>query len=146
MKRLISTSPEITVRFGYEYAKTLKNTDILGLIGELGSGKTCLVRGIAKYFRITDDIISPTFLILNQYKGINPLNHTNIIINHFDFYRLKSYEELHSIGFDEYISDMNAINIIEWPSLLLNEKFKMKQWKKIILKHGKESNIRIIRY
>ncbi len=63
-----------------------------------------------------DIVNSPTFLIVNEYKGL--INNKEININHFDLYRLKSEIELISIGFDNYISE-NSICLIEWPGLAI---------------------------
>jgi len=76
--------------------------------GEMGVGKTTLIKEIAKQLGVTETISSPTFSIVNEYKG------TNDLIYHFDFYRLNSEEEALDIGIEEYFYSGHW-NLIEWP-------------------------------
>jgi len=78
--------------------------------GELGSGKTTLIKSILKNLGVKENITSPTFSIVNQYLISNGL------INHFDLYRIKSLTELDVIGFEEYL-ESGAVCFIEWPVL-----------------------------
>lgn len=82
--------------------------------GDLGVGKTVIAKSIGKFFNVDTDIISPTFNIIKTYKTNNKKIKK---INHFDLYRMKSEDDLINIGFEEYIYDDNAINIIEWPEI-----------------------------
>ena len=79
--------------------------------GELGSGKTTLIKSILKNLGVKENITSPTFSIVNQYLISNGL------INHFDLYRIKSLTELDVIGFEEYL-ESEAVCFIEWPDLV----------------------------
>ena len=101
-----SYSEKQTIAFAYKLAQLLQKGDILALCGELGSGKTTFVKGIAKGLKISKDINSPSFVILKVYKGRVPLYH-------FDLYRLSSLKELEGIGFEEFIAG-DAISVIEW--------------------------------
>ncbi|MEK6560783.1 MAG: tRNA (adenosine(37)-N6)-threonylcarbamoyltransferase complex ATPase subunit type 1 TsaE, partial [Nitrospirota bacterium] len=84
--RILSKSTDQTLRLGERLAKYLRRGDILCLEGELGSGKTTLIKGIAKGLRIAPEKVnSPTFVLMNAYHGRLPLYH-------FDLYRL---EEIH---------------------------------------------------
>lgn len=76
--------------------------------GEMGAGKTTLVKGICAALGSSNEISSPTYALVNEYEGKNHL------IYHFDLFRLKSFEEVLDIGFEEYI-DSDAICLIEWP-------------------------------
>jgi len=90
--------------------------------GNLGSGKTSLIKAVGKQFHIEDNINSPTFNIINEY-----LDQNNQIYYHFDFYRLKEVKELIDIGVEEYLYSGNYC-FIEWPALaksLLPESFVM---------------------
>jgi tRNA threonylcarbamoyladenosine biosynthesis protein TsaE len=78
----------------------------------MGSGKTTLIKAICKKLGVVDPITSPTFSIVNEYKG----SHT--LIYHFDLYRLQSIDELHDIGAEEYL-DSDALKLIEWPALVM---------------------------
>jgi len=88
---------------------------------------------------VKDVVNSPTFLIVNEYKGIFHSNEINI--NHFDLYRLKSENELASIGFDYYVSS-DTICLIEWPDLA-SEHLGIKL-KSVNFDYGKNENERVI--
>ena len=80
--------------------------------GEMGAGKTTLIKAICKVLGVEDTISSPTYSIVNEYE-------TNLgdAVYHFDFYRLKNEEEAMDIGVEEYLYS-NAICLIEWPSVV----------------------------
>ncbi|MDA3861031.1 MAG: tRNA (adenosine(37)-N6)-threonylcarbamoyltransferase complex ATPase subunit type 1 TsaE [Melioribacteraceae bacterium] len=105
----IVNSEDETTQLATTFAATLKAGDIVAFTGDLGTGKTFIVKSIAKYFGI-EDVTSPTFSIVNTYDE-------KVKINHFDFYRIKKVEELYDIGFDEYLCDNVAINFIEWAEM-----------------------------
>jgi len=95
--------------FAKNYASKLKRNTILGLIGELGTGKTQFTKFLVKYLGSNvNEVTSPTFTILNEYLCKNQLK-----IFHFDLYRLKTIEELEEIGYEEFFFS-NNICIIEW--------------------------------
>ena len=104
---MITNSTKETMRFGSQLAKYLKSGDIICLYGDLGSGKTTLVKGVAHGLKIADKKVnSPTFVLLNIYEGKLPLYH-------FDFYRLENTKEIAAIGYDEFIYG-NGVAMIEW--------------------------------
>ncbi len=105
-KRFFTNSPEETEIAGKEIAKLLKATDVVFLHGDLGAGKTALVRGVASYFAPNAHVQSPTFAIVNHYEG-------EIDLFHFDLYRLEDGDALTSVGFDEYL-ERGGICLIEW--------------------------------
>ena len=82
--------------------------------GELGSGKTTLIKSILKSKGVSENITSPTFSIVNQYTISSGL------INHFDLYRIKSLTELDVIGFEEYLQS-EAVCFIEWPEIAMSK-------------------------
>ncbi|MBI3123414.1 MAG: tRNA (adenosine(37)-N6)-threonylcarbamoyltransferase complex ATPase subunit type 1 TsaE [Ignavibacteriales bacterium] len=102
-------SEEETSAVAAEFSQQLKTGDVVCLNGNLGSGKTFFVKSVCKEFLI-DTTSSPSFAIVNEYKGKQK-------ITHFDFYRLKRVEELHDIGFEEYLSEMDSIVFIEWANM-----------------------------
>lgn len=102
----ISSSPEETKKFGSELATSLERSDVVALIGPLGSGKTCLVQGICAGLGIKEIVTSPSFVIINQYPG-------RFWVYHFDLYRLKNKKELVDLGYEEFFYD-SGICIIEW--------------------------------
>lgn len=140
---IISNSEEQTISTGKKFAESLNPGDIIGLKGNLGSGKTQFVKGVGQYFGVKDVINSPTFLIVNQYSGIIPKLNENITINHFDLYRLRFKEELDTIGFRDYIGD-HSICIIEWCELA--EEFLSDGFREVIFDFGEKENERIIKF
>jgi len=87
--------------------------------GEMGAGKTTLIKAICKALRVTDDITSPTFSLVNEYRTGDGKT-----IYHFDFYRIRSIEEVYDIGYEDYFYSGSTC-LIEWPEkiehLLENE-------------------------
>lgn len=105
----ISSSVEQTIEFGFKIGSRLKGGEVIGLIGPLGSGKTYLIKGIAKGAGAKDKNIpinSPTFVIVNEYIG-------RLDIYHIDAYRLNSADEFEMIGFDEFCYPRSVV-LIEW--------------------------------
>ena len=88
--------------------------------GEMGAGKTTLIKSICKNLGVIDEVSSPTFSLVNEYKTQNGKT-----VYHFDFYRIKSINEAYDMGIEEYFESGN-ICLIEWPNMideiLLNEK------------------------
>jgi tRNA threonylcarbamoyladenosine biosynthesis protein TsaE len=101
-----------TIQFGIELAKKLKPGDVIALYGDLGTGKTQLVKGICKGLGVTQTVNSPTFMIVNEYSSPEIKN-----IFHFDLYRMTSENEVISMGFYDYMNDRGII-LIEWPGLI----------------------------
>lgn len=110
MQEIICHSEEETKAFGQKLASILKTGDIVILTGELGAGKTKLVEGILTYYGLQDEISSPTFTIVNEYRN------DKVKINHFDLYRLKNTIEFENIGGEEYFP--KGINLIEWGDMI----------------------------
>jgi len=88
------------------------NSDIILLSGEVGVGKTTLIKEILKTLKVNDNVNSPTFPIINEY-----LTRDKKIIYHIDLYRIKTIDELHSIGFFEYLDSKNLC-FIEWGDII----------------------------
>lgn len=95
-----------TKNLARKIASKLNIGDIIVLSGELGSGKTKFTEGFLSYFGLENEISSPTFTIVNEYKN------NKITIFHFDVYRLEDIDEFYAIGGEEYFS--SGICIIEW--------------------------------
>ena len=109
----LSASEQDTIKFGQNLAGLLMESDIICLSGELGAGKTRLVKGIAKGLGINPDIVrSPTFVLMNIYEGKLPLYH-------FDFYRMDGIDGVDLIGYDEFFYG-EGVSVIEWPQRLEN--------------------------
>jgi len=105
---LISSSQEDTKKIGRAIGKLLTAGDVVCLYGDLGSGKTCLAQGIIKGLDVAEDkyLRSPTFTLINQYKGRMPACH-------LDLYRLDNINEIEDIGIEEHIHGDEVV-IIEW--------------------------------
>jgi tRNA threonylcarbamoyladenosine biosynthesis protein TsaE len=98
---------EGTEQLGRKIAALLQPGDVLALYGELGAGKTCLVRGLARGLGIDERLVaSPSFSLINEYPGPLPLVH-------IDCYRLHLEEELDELGLEEYF-DGPGVTVIEW--------------------------------
>ena len=106
----ISNSYEETQKIATDFAKTLKEGDVLCMYGDLGVGKTAFVQGLAKGLEINEPITSPTFTIVNEYSGTLPLYH-------FDVYRIADSDEMYEIGYEEYVYG-DGVSVIEWPQLI----------------------------
>ena len=106
-KEIISHSAEQTMELGHQIARLATNGSVFCLTGDLGAGKTTLVRGIAQGLNIKSVVQSPTFNIMKIYfDGIKPLIH-------IDAYRLADINT--DIGLDEYIGYETGLTVIEWP-------------------------------
>jgi tRNA threonylcarbamoyladenosine biosynthesis protein TsaE len=106
---IITKNAEETQSFGESFAKKLKAGDIVSLYGDLGSGKTQLVKGICRSLGVKQTVNSPTFVIVNEYSSPE-----FSLIYHFDLYRINSQAEVLDMGFNEYINN-ESIVFIEWP-------------------------------
>lgn len=112
MEKYITYSEEETKKFAKEFAKKLKVGDVIVLTGDLGSGKTKFVEGVLSNFGLENEISSPTFTIVNEYKK------DDINIYHFDVYRLEDSDEFYAIGGEEYFE--KGICLIEWGEIIEN--------------------------
>lgn len=115
MKKYITHSEQETEMLAFNLAKNLNNNSIIVLSGNLGTGKTRFMRGIAKYFNIESEVSSPTFTIVNEY---TPKENTDKVskIFHFDVYRLTGPEDFEdSVGTDYFNS---GLCIIEWGEII----------------------------
>jgi tRNA threonylcarbamoyladenosine biosynthesis protein TsaE len=111
MEREITTnSPEETIAFGRTLAELLAPPKLVLLRGDLGAGKTTLVKGIAAAFEAADeeDVNSPTFTLVHEYHG------PRANLYHIDLYRVDTPRELETLGLDDLRSDSGGILLIEW--------------------------------
>jgi tRNA threonylcarbamoyladenosine biosynthesis protein TsaE len=106
MKRLVHSAEE-TRAIGRELSLALPDNSVIGLSGDLGAGKTELVKGIALGLGATDPVTSPTFTLIHEYRS------GRLPLFHMDFYRLETEKELDEIGFDDYLREP-GICAIEW--------------------------------
>lgn len=108
---ILSKGPKETHQFGQMLSKWLKPGDVISIIGELGAGKTVLVKGIATGLDIDQTTVtSPTFSLINEYTAQVPLFH-------FDAYRIRRPEEWEDLGYEEYFRG-RGISVVEWGNLV----------------------------
>jgi tRNA threonylcarbamoyladenosine biosynthesis protein TsaE len=107
MKELLLRSPEATRKLGRKLGAVLQVGDFIALTGDLGAGKTLLVRGAVEGAGATDEASSPTFALINLYRG------GRVALQHIDLYRLSGPAELFALGFDDLLAEP-AATLCEW--------------------------------
>ena len=105
---VVSRSPAQTQTWGKRLGELVRGGDIIGLVGELGVGKTCFVRGVAAGLEVSKKawIRSPSFTLINEYEGRLP-------IFHIDLYRIGSREEAEGLNLREYLYG-DGVSLVEW--------------------------------
>jgi tRNA threonylcarbamoyladenosine biosynthesis protein TsaE len=136
MAEIITHSPEETIEYGRTLAELLAPPKLVLLRGDLGAGKTTLVKGIAEAFDAAreNDVTSPTFTLVHEYRG------PNATLYHIDLYRVDTLRELETLGLDDLISD-NSILLIEWGEKF--SRFQRERDVEIFLERLGESDRRI---
>jgi len=112
--KTICSAPGELGRCAHELLQFAGDRRIIGFSGELGSGKTTFIKAIAKELDVIDNVSSPTFALINEYKTVGGDN-----VYHFDFYRVKSEKEAFDTGCEEYFNS-DSICLVEWPEKILN--------------------------
>jgi tRNA threonylcarbamoyladenosine biosynthesis protein TsaE len=108
MATFISHSPEETAALGEQWGRDAQPGWVVGLTGDLGAGKTQLVKGIASGLDITGRIQSPTFALVNEYTG------GRLPLAHLDLYRLETPEQIVGAGLEDYFNKPPGVAVIEW--------------------------------
>lgn len=103
---VVSYSPEETQEIGKQLGREVEAGDVFLLVGGLGSGKTCLVQGLAVGLEVDEVVSSPSFVLLRQYRGRLPLYHV-------DLYRIDRLEEVEDLGLEDYLSGPGVM-VVEW--------------------------------
>lgn len=134
---LISHSAGQTQAWGRALASFLKQGDILCLVGELGTGKTCFAQGVGQGLGIAGPIISPTFIRVREYSG----GSTRLPFYHIDLYRLAEGNEARVWGLEEYLYG-EGVCAIEWAERIRGLLFPSCLW--IHFQHGQEPEVRHI--
>ena len=106
LQTYVSRSPDETWEIARALLQTLPARAVIALHGELGSGKTCFVQGLAAALGVPQAVTSPTFTIVNEYRGTRRLFH-------IDLYRLTAVDEVLALGFEEYF-EREGVTAIEW--------------------------------
>jgi tRNA threonylcarbamoyladenosine biosynthesis protein TsaE len=109
MERVVITQgPEETEQVGLELAGRLRDGDVVALVGELGSGKTTLVKGIARGLFVREAVVSPSFVLARTYQG------GRLLLHHLDAYRINSPAELDEVGLKELLPPGEGVTVVEW--------------------------------
>jgi tRNA threonylcarbamoyladenosine biosynthesis protein TsaE len=108
---VISRSPEETQALGERLGTRLEAGSVVACIGELGAGKTCFLQGLARGLGVESPVTSPTFVLVNQYRGRLP-------VYHLDAYRPETLSELLEIGVEELLHG-DGVALVEWADKLL---------------------------
>ena len=106
MERFVSNSVRETEAYAEKFASTVRENDVIAFEGSMGMGKTAFTRGFMRGLGGEDAVSSPTFALVNEYKG-------RLTVYHFDMYRVTTWDDLYSTGFFDYL-DSGAVLIIEW--------------------------------
>ncbi len=107
MRKIYYSSSSLdTIEIGRKIGAKLRAGDVVAISGQLGTGKTVIVKGIAQALGIREDITSPTYTFVNSFHG-------SVDLHHFDMYRINDPEEVEELGFFEYFSPQ-SICVIEW--------------------------------
>lgn len=134
-KTFISTSPDETMAWAMTWVHALPAGTVIALHGDLGAGKTCFVQGLARGLDVTSPVHSPTFTLINEYRGRLPLYH-------LDLYRLRGPQDALDIGIDQYLPG-DGITAIEWADRI--ESILPADTIHVMLTHGDEPDRREIR-
>ncbi len=106
-----------TEELGRRLGAVLGGGEVVLLFGRLGAGKTCFTRGLCRGLGIAEDVVSPTFTLVNTYRG-------ELVVHHLDFYRLGGDTPLEDVGVMEILDEVEegrAVLVAEWPDPLLGE-------------------------
>lgn len=128
MATFISHSPAETESLGEEWGRTAQRGLVIALSGDLGAGKTQLVRGLARGLGVTTRVHSPTFTLVNEYSG------GRLKLFHLDLYRLETPEQIYSAGIEEFLQP-EGVAVIEWAERV-NEELRM---------NNKNTGVRFVR-
>ncbi len=102
----VTHSPEETEALASRLARQLRGGEVLAFTGGMGMGKTAFTRGLVRGLGGEDVVSSPTFALVNEYQG-------RLTVEHFDMYRVQSWDDLYSTGFFDYL-DTDCVLVIEW--------------------------------
>jgi tRNA threonylcarbamoyladenosine biosynthesis protein TsaE len=124
MTTLTSHNSRETEALGEAWGRVAKNGLVIALSGDLGAGKTQLVKGIARGLGITARVHSPTFTLVNVYSG------GRLTLFHLDLYRLETQEQILSAGLGEYFRP-DGVAVIEWAERMSNDEFRMENLRRV---------------
>ena len=121
MNSVVTKSFEETQHLGFDFSHKLKGGEVLALYGDLGSGKTTFIQGLAKGLGITRNIISPTFIIMRSYAlGAGNKSLKIRTLYHLDLYRIENETQAEDLGLLELLGDSQNVVALEWPDKIEN--------------------------
>ncbi len=135
-REFTTNSPEETIAVGRELASLLTPPKLVVLTGDLGAGKTTLVKGIAQGFNAAseEDVTSPTFTLIHEYRG------PSATVYHIDLYRIDTPRELDTLALDDLMTE-NSVLLIEWGGKF--ERFQRERDAEIVLERFSEMDRKI---
>ena len=108
MAMITSRSPEDTFALGVTWGEEAEPGLVIALSGDLGAGKTQLVKGVARGLGIVTRVHSPTFALVNEYRG------GRLLLHHLDLYRLESPAQIAAAGLEEFLAGTDGVVVVEW--------------------------------
>lgn len=133
-QKFITSSPEETAELARRMAEELTGGEVIAFTGGMGVGKTAFTRGLAIGLGAGDVASSPTFALINEYVG-------RLTLEHFDMYRIESWDDLYSTGFFDYL-DTDRVLAIEWSENI--EAALPKEFVHVDIRPGPEENQRVV--
>jgi tRNA threonylcarbamoyladenosine biosynthesis protein TsaE len=148
MEQHLTKSPAETKQLAHELSRRLKGGEVIGLVGDLGAGKTVFMQGLAEAFKIKEPVKSPTFVLFRKLEIPRPIfgffkKQKIKQLIHVDAYRLKSIGEFKEIGLEEYFGQKDTIVVIEWADRA--EEILPDEAIMIYFKQGNKEDWRVIR-
>ena len=121
----------------HQFVSLMGDNTVFAFYGKMGAGKTTFIKAICQELGVTDNITSPTFAIVNEYRS----DLAGELIYHFDFYRIKKLEEAYDIGYENYF-DSGNLCLIEWPEMI--EPLLPEKYIRVEIQHGETDDERVI--
>ena len=139
MVTFISHNPAETESLGESCGRAAQCGRVIALSGELGAGKTQLVKGVARGLGIAAGVHSPTFTLVNEYGG------GRLRLFHLDLYRLETPEQIAAAGLEEFLQS-DGVTVIEWAEKMVNDEFRVKNknWLRVNIEIVNETERRIV--
>jgi tRNA threonylcarbamoyladenosine biosynthesis protein TsaE len=133
----ISHSPEETEALGEAWGRAAVSGLVIGLTGDLGAGKTQLVKGLARGLGVTARVHSPTFTLVNQYAG------GRLPLFHLDLYRLETPAQIIAAGLEEYLEKPDGVAVVEWAEKWVEKTPGGKNYRRVVIEILNENERRI---
>lgn len=137
MREYRTCSVQETEQLASEFAKELKRGDVVAFTGGMGAGKTAFVRGLAKGLGVSGEVSSPTYAIVNEYRG-------DPTLYHFDMYRVSSADDLFTTGYFDYLDQGDSILAVEWSENITESLPEQTIFVDMVPLSGQERKIQII--